>query len=77
MVSKTTKYEQKQLKRFIKRENERRELLNRLLHQDPLYDMYEPWIRALTNLAYEFTLVDKDIVYTYLKNHKKESNDAC
>lgn len=73
MVSKTTKYEQKQFKRFTRRENERRERLSRLSRYDPLYDMYEPWAHALITLIDEFTLIDEDIIRAYLNKHKKEN----
>ena len=73
-VCATTKYEQKRFKRFIGREKERRERLSRLSRQDPLYDMYEPWIHALTSLAREFTLIDKDVIRAYLKNDKLVRN---
>lgn len=75
MVNKTTKYEQKQFERFARRENERRERFNRLSRQDPLYDMYEPWMHALTNLAREFALIDKEVVRAYLKNQKSVRNE--
>lgn len=74
MVNKTTKYEQKRFERFARRDNERRERLSRLSRQDPLYDMYEPLMHALTNLAHEFALIDKDVVRAYLKNHDSVRN---
>lgn len=73
-VCATTKYEQKRTQRFARREKERRELLSRLSRQDPLYDIYEPWIHALTSLAREFTLIDKDVIRAYLKNGKLVRN---
>ena len=72
MVSKTTKYEQKRAARFTRRDNERRERARRLLNQDPLHDMYEPWVHALTNLVHELTRIDEGTIRVYL--NKKEND---
>lgn len=74
MVGKTTKYERKQAERFVKRNNERQERLRRLLNQDPLYDMYEPWADALITLIDEFTRIDEDTIRAYLNNRKEGEN---
>lgn len=76
MVGKTTKYERKQTERFARRNNERQERLRRLLNQDPLYDMYEPWAHALITLIDEFTRIDEDTIRAYLNNRKKEKTNA-
>ena len=74
MVGKTTKYERKLAERFTRRNTERQERLRRLLNQDPLYDMYEPWAHALITLIDEFTRIDEDMIRAYLHNRKKGEN---
>jgi hypothetical protein len=72
VVGKTTKYERMRAERFTRRNNERQERLRRLLSQDPLYDMYEPWAHALITLIDEFTRIDEDKIRAYLNNRKKK-----
>lgn len=71
MVSKTTKYERIRTKRFARRDAERRDRVRRLLNQDPLCDIYEPWAHALTNLIHELTLIERDTIRVYLNDHNE------
>lgn len=70
MVSKTTKYEQKRAERFIRRNNERRERLNRLSNQDPVYDICESLAHAFITLIDKFIPIDEDTIRAYLNKHK-------
>lgn len=74
MFCKSTKYEQRQAKRFTGWYIKEREREEHLLLQNRLWNFFLPCSYALTVLLRELALIDKEVICEYMEEHKTIRN---